>query len=110
MALDIELTRRLMKQHFISQRELAGMAGVTEAAMSRYLAGERQPRAETVANMATALHTTSNELLGMEPPAEIDEVFRLVARNAASIPDDVKLQLIRLLSSTEVEDTHERIH
>lgn len=101
MSFDFNLAKRLMRQQVITQKELAGMAGVTEAAMSRYLSGERQPKAETLSNMATALHTTSNELLGLDPPAEVDEVFRLVARNASSIPNDVKLKLIRLLSTTE---------
>ena len=101
MGLDIELTKKLMRDQVISQKELADMAGVTEAAMSRYLSGERQPRAETLANMATALHTTSNDLLGLAPPSEIDEVFRLVARNADAIPNDIRLQLIKLLSTTQ---------
>ena len=100
MALDIEKLKRLMRQRRMSQRDLASMSGVTEAAMSRYLAGNRQPKSETLANMATALHTTSNDLLGIEPPTEIEEVFRLVARNAAAIPSDVRMKLIRLLSET----------
>ncbi len=77
------------------------MCGVTEAAMSRYLAGTRQPKSETLANMATALNTTSNDLLGLEPPTSVDEVFRLVARNAAGIPQNVRLKLIQLLSFPE---------
>ena len=85
----------------MTQRDLAQMSGVTEAAMSRYLAGSRQPKSETLANMATALHTTSNDLLGLEPPTEVEQVFRLVARNAAAIPNDVRLKLIRLLSEPQ---------
>ncbi len=77
------------------------MSGVTEAAMSRYLSGTRQPKSETLANMATALQTTSNDLLGLDPPTDVDEVFRLVARNAAGIPMDVRLKLIQLLSFPE---------
>jgi len=99
MALDTNKVRRLMAEMRIQQKDLAGMSGVTEAAMSRYLAGSRQPKSETLANMATALHTTSNDLLGLEPPTGVDEVFRLVARNAAGIPQDVRLKLIQLLSS-----------
>ena len=83
------------------------MSGVTEAAMSRYMRGERQPKSETLANMATALHTTSNDLLGLEAPTEVDEVFRLVARNAAAIPTDVRLKLIRLLSEPQDESVEE---
>ena len=97
--LDIQLVRQLMRKHHLSQRELAGMSGVTEAAMSRYLAGERQPRADKIANMATALHSTSDELLGrkVEGP-DNNEAFRLVARNADKIPAKAKLELIRILT------------
>lgn len=99
LKLDTRLVRKLMKQYDLSQKDLAGMSGVTEAAMSRYLAGERQPRADKIANMATALHSTSDELLGrkIEGP-DINETIRLVARNADKIPADVKLQLIRILT------------
>lgn len=107
MALDIKMVRVLMNEMNIQQKDLAKMCGVTEAAMSRYLAGSRQPKSETLANMATALRTTSNDLLGLEPPTEVDKMFRIVARNAAAIPQDVRLRLIRLLSqpqSNERED------
>ena len=103
--LDIELVRKLMRQNHLSQRDLAGMSGVTEAAMSRYLAGERQPRADKVANMATALRTTSDALLGREESqSELDKAIRLVARNAEAIPDKVKRQLVQLLFFQELEE------
>ena len=107
MGLDIKKLKRLMGQNMLSQRELAEMSGVTEAAMSRYLAGTRQPKSETLANMATALHTTSNDLLGLEPPTEVEQVFRLVARNASAIPEDVRMKLIRLLSAPQDESKDE---
>ena len=107
MALDIKRLKRLMSQRNMTQRDLAQMSGVTEAAMSRYLAGSRQPKSETLASMATALHTTSNDLLGLEPPTEVEQVFRLVARNAAAIPNDVRLKLIRLLSEPQGSDNDE---
>lgn len=107
MPLDIEKLKQLMCRRRMSQRDLARMSGVTEAAMCRYLAGNRQPKSETLANMATALHTTSNDLLGLEPPTEVEEVFRLVARNAASIPNDVRMKLIRLLSEPQGSDNEE---
>ena len=104
MALDTNKVRKLMTERRILQRDLAMMSGVTEAAMSRYLAGNRQPKSETLANMATALHTTSNDLLGMEPPTDIEQVYSLVARSASSIPQDIKMKLIQLLSQTNVDD------
>ncbi len=99
MPLDVKLVKHLMRMRRLSQKDLADMAGVTEAAMSRYLSGVRQPRAEKVANMATALGATSDELLGRtaSPPGP-SELVRLVARNADKIPGDVKLQIIRILA------------
>ena len=107
MPLDIKLVKTLMHRQNLSQKDLAGMAGLTEAALSRYLSGERQPRAEKVANLATALGTTSDELLGraMSPPGP-SELVRLVARNADKIPADVKMQLIRILAMPD--ETTER--
>lgn len=99
MSLDTKRLKQLMRERRITQRDLARMSGVTEAAMSRYMGGNRQPGGETLANMATALHTTSNDLLGLEPPTDVESVFRLVARNASAIPNEVRLKLIQLLST-----------
>lgn len=104
MSLDTNKVRKLMDERGINQKDLASMCGVTEPAMSRYLAGNRQPKSETLANMATALRTTSNDLLGIEPLSSTDEVFRLVARNVSAIPQDVRLQLIQLLSQPQAID------
>ena len=99
MALDTKKLKRLMEQRRINQRDLAAMSGVTEAAMSRYLHGERQPRAEVVANMATALGVTSDCLLGRnEDKSELAQAMRLVARNVSEIPEKVRMELIRLLA------------
>ena len=99
MALQVKRLLKIMKQKDMTQRELARMSGVTEAAMSRYLRGERQPRAEVVANMATALGVTSDYLLGREEDkSELAQAMRLVARNASEIPENVRLELIRLLA------------
>ena len=99
MALQVKRLLKIMKQKDMTQRELARMSGVTEAAMSRYLRGERQPRAEVVANMATALGVTSDYLLGREEDkSELAQAMRLVARNVSEIPENVRLELIRLLA------------
>ena len=102
MGLQIKRLTCMMKQKDVTQRELAEMSGVTEAAMSRYLRGERQPRAEVVANMATALGVTSDYLLGRkEDKSELAKAMRLVARNVSEIPENVRLELIRLLADVK---------
>ena len=102
MGLQIKRLMYMMKQKDVTQRELAEMSGVTEAAMSRYMRGERQPRAEVVANMATALGVTSDYLLGRkEDMSELAQATRLVARNVSEIPENVRLELIRLLADVK---------
>ena len=102
MALQIKRVMQMMKQKDVTQREFAEMSGVTEAAMSRYMRGERQPRAEVVANMATALGVTSDYLLGREEDkSELAQAMRLVARNVDGIPEKVRLELIRLLADAK---------
>lgn len=74
------------------------MVGVTESAMSRYLKNERDPKAEIVANIATALNTTSDYLIsGKEKKDDYGEIYRLVARSTSQMSDEEKLKLVRLL-------------
>ena len=54
----------MLSKRGITQKELASTIGVTEAVISRYVSGERDPKPETIANIATALRTTSDYLLG----------------------------------------------
>ena len=93
-----ERIQRLMKEYDYTQKELAGMVGVTEAAMSRYINNERVPKAEILANLATALRTTSDYLLsGKEPEEDFAEVYHLVARSSEKMSEEQKKELIRLL-------------
>lgn len=92
----------LLKERSISQRELAETVGVTEASMSRYMNGSRVPKSEVVANMATALHTTSDYLLGTEPPDlgdDFPKIKRLIARNSQTLTVEQKTELIKILIS-----------
>ncbi len=89
---------RLMKENGYTQKELAYMVGVTESAMSRYLNNERKPKAEVIANLATALNTTSDFLIsGKESEEDFAEIYRLVARGTATMTDEEKLKLVRML-------------
>ena len=88
----------LMEREKLSQKELAVIAGVTESALSRYLKNERQPRAEILANIATALNSTSEYLIkGIEPEANFAEIYRFVARGAKDMSKEEKIKLMRLL-------------
>ncbi len=56
----------LLLKNNISQRKLATMVGVTEAAVSRYINNLQMPRPDILSEIATALDTTTDYLLGKE--------------------------------------------
>ena len=90
---------QLLEQQGISQREIAGILGITEATMSRYIRGDRDPKPETIANIATILKTTSDYLLGIEDCSEPEKIGyprirRLIARNADDMSDEEKKAII----------------
>lgn len=88
----------LLKKSKYNQKELAGLVGVTEATMSRYMNNERVPKTEIIANLATALHTTSDYLIsGQETNEEFEPISRIVARGAKNMTQEQKMELIRIL-------------
>lgn len=96
-----ERLAELMKQQGITQKELAVTVGITEASMSRYMHSDRIPKSAIIANMATALHTTSDYLLGTEekgdPECDYPRIIRLIARNSASMTKEQKKAIINTL-------------
>lgn len=100
MAKDLgEKIRDLMDKLALSQKKLAELANVTEVSMSRYISGERDPSIETLANIATALHTTTDFLLGKESEKEFEfrNVKTLLARNAKQLTNKQKREIIDAL-------------
>lgn len=92
----------LLRSKGIQQKELAERVGLTEATMSRYISGERDPKPEMLANIATALHTTSDHLLGIEPDGfDFPKVQRMIARNASTLSAQEKRELINALFGEE---------
>ena len=83
-----------MVQAGLNQKELARKTGLTEAAVSRYLAGSREPRAITVAAIAKALGVGPQALYGPVGEDEIAEAVRLVARNAGSLSEEQREALM----------------
>ena len=86
----------------LTQRSLAQRIGVTEAVMSRYISGEREPKPDMLANIATALGVTSDYLLGIEyDEFSQPKIRRLIARNASSMTEQEKKELIEALFGEE---------
>lgn len=94
----------LLKESGMTQKELASRTGATEAAISKYIKGEREPRAEILANIATVLHTTSEQLLGINDgiATPFGTVKAMCARAAADMSQDEKNELIlTILNATK---------
>lgn len=91
-----EKIRCIMDELALSQKQLAELANVTEVSMSRYISGERDPSIETLANIATALHTTTDFLLGKESDKEFEfrNVKTLLARSAKQLTNKQKREII----------------
>ena len=100
-----EKLKDLLVKRGISQKELAQRAGVTEAAVSHYISGDRAPRGAILLNIANALGTTTDFLLSISEKEddsissenEIENSFRLLARNANKISLEQKEKFIKLL-------------
>ena len=67
----------LLTQLNMTQRELADKVNVTEVSMSRYIKGDRVPKGPVIANIATALHTTTDYLLNGDGETEIKMAVEL---------------------------------
>jgi len=79
-----------LREMGISQIEMAARIGVTRAAMSRYLSGDREPRFATLLRIAEELEVDVDELLRTDAiPQEV--LLRLVARTTYS--DETKARI-----------------
>ena len=95
-----------LKSRRMTQKELAERAGVTEAAMSHYIKGDRIPRSSVLARIATALGTTSDYLMEGVPESRIEELGfakRLIARNASQMTNAEKREILSILLGDEEE-------
>lgn len=95
-----ERLAKLLQGKNITQKELASKAGVTEAAVSHYLKGDRVPRASVLARIAQALGTTVDYLVSgneEEQENEIQYAQRLIARNVYQMSKEEKMEIIRIL-------------
>ena len=92
----------LLMEQGKTQRKLAEQVGTTEASISRYIKGDRVPKGPILANIAKALHTTTDYLLGNEkdsndPELEYNYAQRAIARNATRWSKKQKLDLVNAL-------------
>lgn len=94
----------LIQTRGLTQRELADKTRLTEGAISHYLKGDREPKGAILLAIANALETTTDFLNGKtdevkpsEANSEIEQAFKLVARNAANMSAEDRERFLRIL-------------
>lgn len=99
-----EKLRMLIAERGVSQKELAQKAGVTEAAISHYINGDRSPRGAILLNIANALGTTTDFLLSVSKSEknnisenEIENCYKLLAKNINQVNFEQKQRFLKLL-------------
>lgn len=93
----------LIAEHGMSQKEFAKKSGVTEAAISRYLSGERRPGANAAMAMASTLGVSVEYLMGGEEAFERTPEVREMLDGLRMRPE------LRVLFSTSKDATPEDI-
>lgn len=88
----------LLAEKGMSQKELATKTGLTPAAISRYVSGARKPRPITIATIARALNVAPEAITGNSAQKETDDAIRLIARNAHSLSEEQRAELIAALA------------
>ena len=86
----------LLAERNMTQLELAARIGVTRAAMSRYVSGEREPRLVTLVRIAEELDVNVDDLVAAESHS-VETALRIVARS--TFTEEEKSQLREALES-----------
>ena len=94
-----------LKEKNMTQKELAEKAGVTEAAVSHYVKGDREPRSNTLGVIAAALGVTAGFLLGVgigsmtkeDKIKKFEELKNLILENKELFSIEEKAELAKIL-------------
>lgn len=70
----------------LTQAQLAELLGVSASAVGMYEQGRREPDGRLLARMASVLRCSTDELLGVEPPHEVNDVIDSFARTLEQQP------------------------
>ena len=90
----------LLDEMDMSQKQLADVINTSESNLSRYISGERNISTDMLANIATALHTTTDFLLGISEDMddfEYKDVERILARKSETMTREEKKRLLDIL-------------
>lgn len=90
----------------ITQRELSRRVGLTEAAISRYVSGDRTPNAVHLAQIASALDVQYDQLLNGGPDfgrSEIEDALYLIRKNQPYLTNRDRLDFLMILCGLKTE-------
>ncbi|MCR5251816.1 MAG: helix-turn-helix domain-containing protein [Lachnospiraceae bacterium] len=103
--------KEMIDQKGITQKELSEKTGITESAISNYVRGSRVPRGANLMKIAKVLGTTADDLLSgdreMDKERDLVCAKALIARNAAYMTTDEKMEFIKMLLDREGADETE---
>lgn len=81
-----EKLKQLRMEKGFTQSQLAKRLGVSASAVGMYEQGRREPDGKLLARMALVLGCSTDELLGVEPPHEVNDVIDSFARTLEQQP------------------------
>lgn len=94
-----EKIEEVMQLKGMSRRKLSEITNLSEASISRYINGEREPRSISLAAIARALNVTVDDLMGVKKDEreQVGKAVMLIARNAKSLSTEDKKTLMNAL-------------
>ncbi|MCR4562381.1 MAG: helix-turn-helix transcriptional regulator [Bacilli bacterium] len=94
--------KKLMKEKGWNQKEFAKKVHVTEAAMSHYLSGYRDPQLDILIRIADCLEVSVDFLLGIEfqsVDSQFDKLTMMIKDYKGNLTPEERMKLIMLLSA-----------
>ena len=88
----------ILSERGLTQRELAGMCGVDETSMSRYVNGSRKPCMDVLVRIAGALNVSVEYLTGSEEEISFKEIKCLLNSNLSKLTDEQRLELMEMIA------------
>ena len=88
----------ILAEQGLTQRELAGMCGVDETSMSRYVNGSRKPCMDVLVRIAEKLNVSVEYLTGNEEEISFKEIKHLLCSNLSHLTDEQRLELMEMIT------------
>ncbi|HCW80796.1 MAG TPA: transcriptional regulator [Ruminococcaceae bacterium] len=84
--MDFKKLKQLRRERGLTQSQFAKLLGVSSSAVGMYEQGRRRPVGDILARMSSVLHCSTDELLGVEQPKEVDDMIDSFARTLEKQP------------------------